>query len=187
MKLRILALAGLLAVASLFPCCTMPSWVSEAETIAKVALPIVEGIAGVVGAGPAVTQVVNDIELIISLLDQYQATPAAGTLAQIQAALNTVNADIAQILPAAHIQNAATQSKVEAILQLVSSEFSSIASLLPASAAGPSATGAKPAIANPAGKLPFTAKQFKSQYNKIVLAKTGDAQCDQAFQGKELK
>ena len=187
MKLRISILAGLLALATLVPSCTTPSWVSEAESIVKVALPIVEGLASVVGTGPVVTQVVNDINLIITLLDQYQATPAAGTLGQIQAALNTANADIGQILPAAHIQNAATQNKVEAILQLVTSEFSTIASLIPAPAVGALAAGPKPAMANPGGELPFTAKQFKSQYNKIVLAKTGDAACDQAFQGKELK
>jgi hypothetical protein len=173
----------LLALVLAVPACTAPSWVAEAENIAKVALPIVEGITSIVGAGPVVTQVVKDINLLITLFEQYQATPATTTLQQIQAGLTTVNADMQQILPAAHIQDAATQNKVTAIVQLVLSEFSNIASLVPeAAGSGQKAVGSKQAP-----ELPFTAKEFKAQYNKIVRTKTGDPVCDRAFEGKELK
>jgi hypothetical protein len=157
----------------------------EAEKIARVALPIVEGVASIVGvpAGSALGQVVNDLNLLISLFDKYQATPNAGTLQRIQAGLNTVNADISQILPAAHIENSATQNKVAAILELVTSEFSNVASLVPSS----STSLSQPARRAATPKLPFTAKQFKAQYNKIVTAKTGDPACDNLFAGKELK
>jgi hypothetical protein len=183
MKFRNLILAILLGVVTLSLACTPPSWVAEAENIAKVSLPIVDGIASIVGAGPTVAQIVNDINLLITLFDKYQATPSTGTLQQIQAGLTTVNADIQQILTAMHIQDAATQNKVIAILQLVASEFSNIASLVPPSTGlGALALGQK-SQAN----LPFTAKEFKAEYNKIVRAKTGDAQCDRVFAGKELK
>ncbi|MDR3675799.1 MAG: hypothetical protein P4N24_09940 [Acidobacteriota bacterium] len=192
MKFRSLTLTTLLALTMMLPSCAPPSWVAEAESIAKVALPIVQGITSIAGASPAVSQAVNDINLLITLFDKYQAAPAAGTLQQIQAGLNTANADIAQIMPAAGIKNTTTQSKVAAVLQLVTSEFSNIASLVPqASGLGvrDSGLGPKPEtrIPNPALKLPFTAKEFKAQYNRIVTARTGDAECDQAFSGKELK
>jgi hypothetical protein len=180
-----LVLGVALGAAALSSSCATPSWVVEAERIAKVALPIVEGLASIVGvsASSALGQVVNDLNLLISLFDQYQATPSATTLQQIQAGLDTVNADIGQILPAAHIKNAATQNKVAAILQLVTSEFSNIASLIPSSSASlsqPMRRAARP-------KLPFTAKQFKAQYNKIVTSSTGDPACDKLFAGKELR
>ncbi len=180
-----LVLGVMLGLVSLSSGCTTPSWVVEAERIAKVALPIVEGLASIVGvsAGSAVGQVVNDLNLVFTLFDTYQAAPSADTLQQIQAGLNTVNADIGQILPAAHVKNPATQNKVAAILQLVTSEFSNIASLIPSSSASlslPARRAARP-------KLPITAKDFKAQYNKIVTAETGDLACDRLFEGKELK
>jgi hypothetical protein len=180
-----LVLGVALGVVALSSSCATPSWVVEAERIAKVALPIVEGLASIVGvsASSALGQVVSDLNLLISLFDQYQATPSATTLQQIQAGLDTVNADIGQILPAAHIKNAATQNKVAAILELVTSEFSNIASLIPSS----SASLSQPARRAARLKLPFTAKQFRAQYNKIVTAKTGDQACDKLFAGRELK
>jgi len=193
MKFRIMILTSTLGAALMLPACTPSTWISEAESIAKVALPIVQGVASVVGAGPAVNQAASDVNLIITLFDQYQEAPATGTLQKIQAALNTANADIAQITAAAGIKNAATQSKVAAILQLVTSEFSTIASLIPKASPTPAGV-VEPAKAEAAlrgasaqGKLPFTAKEFKAQYNRIVIAKTGDAECDGAFAGKEIK
>ena len=85
--INIAMLVGLLATALILPSCTTPPWAIEAEKIAQVALPIVEGLTSIVGGGPAVTQAENDIHLLIILFDKYQATPAAGTLQQIQAAL----------------------------------------------------------------------------------------------------
>ena len=183
MKTRTLILAGLIAITSMLPSCAPPSWVGEAESIAKVALPIVQGITSIVGASPAVSQAVKDINLLITLFDKYQAAPAAGTLQQIQAGLNTANADIAQIMPAAGIKNSTTQSKVAAVLQLVTSEFSNIANLVPQA----EGNRQKTVGSMQAAKLPFTAKEFKAQYNRIVTARTGDAACDGAFAGKELK
>src|ERR1019366_7487252 len=128
--INIAMLVGLLATALILPSCTTPPWAIEAEKIAQVALPIVEGLTSIVGGGPAVTQAENDIDLLIILFDKYQATPAAGTLQQIQAALSTANADIAQIMPAAEIKNSGTQDKVAAVLQLITSEFGDIAMLI---------------------------------------------------------
>ena len=185
MKSRHVILITTLALALAVPACTLPSWVGEAESIAKVALPVVEGIASIVGGGPVVTQVVNDINLVISLLDRYQASPATGTLAEIQAGIAAVNADLQQILPAAHIQNPATQNKVAAIVELVASEFSDIASLAPQVTG--QALQPEMRIGKSAPKLPFTAKEFKAQYNRIVRTKTGNAECDKLFEGKDLK
>jgi hypothetical protein len=199
MKIKPAVLMGILAVALTLPSCTPPSWVVEAENIAKVALPIVAGLSSILGGSPVVSQVVNDINAVIALFDDYQKQPSATTLEKIQAGITAVNADLAQILPAARIQNAATQNKVTAILQLVSSEFSQIASLVPAesqsgvrspksevgvpeSGVGIPESGGKKQVA----RLPFSAKEFKGQYNKIVRSKTGDPGCDAAFAGKEL-
>jgi hypothetical protein len=147
----------------------------EAEKIAQVALPIVEGITTIVGVGPGIVQVETDINLLIALFEKYQATPDAGTLQQIQAGLNTANADIALIMPAAGIKSSATQDKVAAIVELVASEFSNIASLIPASSAPtpansePKAVGSRQKAASSKSALPsLSAKDFKKKYNEIV-------------------
>jgi hypothetical protein len=53
-----LVLGVMLGLVTLSSGCTTPSWVVEAERIAKVALPIVEGLASIVGvsAGEALAQ-----------------------------------------------------------------------------------------------------------------------------------
>jgi hypothetical protein len=173
-KLKLAIITVLLGAALAVPSCTPPSWVGEAESIAKVSLPIVEGVATIVGAGPAVTQVVNDINLLITLFESYQAEPAATTLQKIQAGLATVQADLNQIMPAAGIKDPATESKVTAILQLVSSEFQQIASLLPSPGTAPAApqtaqrkaqTSSGPSSTPAAG---LSVKDFKKQYHDIV-------------------
>jgi hypothetical protein len=170
MKLQIAVLTGVLAFVFTLPSCTPPSWVSEAESIVKVALPVVAGISSITGGGPAVTEVVNDLNILTTLFDKYQATPDAGVLADVQNGLNTVNSDLAQIMPAAHLQNSDTQNKVAAIVQLVAGEFSSITDVVaannprqkfavrsPRSAAVPRA---------PAITLDHT--KFKKQYDAII-------------------
>lgn len=169
MKLKVAVLTSILAVSLGLTSCTPPSWVTEAENIAKVALPIVEGIASIVGAGPAVTQVVNDINILINLFDKYQATPSAGALADIQNGLNAVNADLGQIMPAAHIEDSATQGKVAAIVQLVASEFSNITAVVAANNPSPKSAVKSPksnAAQTPAATLDY--KEFKKQYNTII-------------------
>jgi hypothetical protein len=188
-------LIGLLVTALILPACTTPSWAEEAEKIAQVALPIVEGITSIVGAGPAVAKVETDVNALITLFETYQATPATGTLQQIQAGLSAANADIAQIMPGVGIKNSATQNKLAAVLQLVASEFSNMASLVPANGSEPAASsgptqagaGQRTPGSATATPPPLTAKEFKVQYNRLVKTRTGDAECDRVFAGKELK
>jgi hypothetical protein len=81
-------------------------------------------------------------------------------------------------------------------LQLVTSEFSNIASLMPATGAPTpvgskqKAGGSKPIANSRVGAklaVPLSSKDFKRKYNEIVKTRTDDAECDRAFAGKELK
>jgi hypothetical protein len=183
--INIAALTTLLATALILPSCTTPPWAFEAEKIAEVALPIVQGLTTIVGGSPAVTQAENDINLLITLFDKYQATPAAGTLQQILTALSTANTDITQIMPAAGIKNSGTQDKVAAVLQLITSEFGNIATLIP-SQGTPTTSSSSLKKADSSGKeadssqptanssvttttpVALSSKKFKAKYNEIV-------------------
>lgn len=183
-----IALIALLTLASANWVCTPPSWVVQAEQITRITLPIFQTILTIVSpnAAPKVNQVTADIGVLLNLFDLYQSTPQAGTLTKIQAAINAINSDIQQIMAASHVSNPATQAKITAILQLVASEFNQIAALLPAPVIAARVSGAPPVVRK-AGKLPFTASEFKAHYNRIVTSPTGDPECDAAFKGKELK
>src|SRR6202012_256037 len=74
-----------------------------------------------------------DLQLIQSLIAAYQkadATTQPGILSQIESAIAAVQGNLQGLLAGLHIQDAATQAKVTAVIGIVLSEVQSLAAVL---------------------------------------------------------
>jgi len=180
-------------------------WIVEAEQIVAVLIPAATNIVALVAAlqGKSVSagdlktiqsagaQAGADLELIQALIAAYQKadeTEKPGILNQIQTAINTVQANLQGLLPALHIQDAATQAKVTAVVGIVLSEVQSLAAIVPvvsASAVAPT-LAAKSAARMGHPQLPLSASEFVSSYNATLSAKTGNAELDRATAGLQI-
>jgi hypothetical protein len=175
------------------------AWIGQAEEVVAALIPAATNIVALVAAlqGKSVsaadlqtiqnagTQAGADLQLIQSLITTYQtadATAQPGILNQIQTAIGAVQSNLQGLLPALHIQDAATQTKITAVVGIVQS----LAAILPL--ANPSTSPA--AIAKAAvvakKKPPLTASQFVASYNATLTAKTGNAALDKATAGLEI-
>jgi hypothetical protein len=196
------------ALAALVLCATMiltgcsTAWITEAEDIVAALIPaaanLITLIEALQGNGvsaqdlqvmqSASTQAQTDLQLINTLVTQYQqATDAAmqaSLLAQIQTAITTVQSNLSTLLPALHITDPATQAKVTAVIGLILSEVQSLEAILPAvQPAVTSGGSAAKASAKPKTTKvtpPLSASQFRASYNAIMTAKTGNAKLDGA-------
>jgi|HubBroStandDraft_1064217.scaffolds.fasta_scaffold01278_13 hypothetical protein len=196
------------------------AWITEAEEVVAALIPAAANIIALVAAlgGNSVsatdlqtiqnagTQAGADLQLIQSLITAYQtadATAKPGILNQIQAAINAVQANLQGLLPALHIQDAATQAKITAVVGIVLSEVESLAAVVPVvNASGetptPSARDARSgqalAAKNAAGmghpqvkkQPPLTASEFVKSYNATLTAKTGNADLDRVTAGLKI-
>jgi hypothetical protein len=203
------------AVVAVVLCMTMAfvgcstAWIQEAEEIVAALIPaagnIVALVAAVQGKGVSANdmqmiqnagaQAGADLQLIQSLITAYEkadATAQPGILNQIESAIAAVQAQLQGLLPALHIQDAATQAKVTAVIGIVLSEVESLAAVVPtikntsqtSNLAAPSA--ARVGHASGAVKAPLTASEFVSSYNATLTAKTGNAALDRATAGLKL-
>jgi hypothetical protein len=182
------------------------NWVQEAEQIVAAMIPaaanlvtliaILEGktvtaedLAMVQSAG---TQAGADLQLIQSLIAAYdKADDAArpGILNQIQSAVNAAQANLQGLLPALHIKDAATQTKVAAVVGILLSEVQSLAAVVPG--AGVVAQAKNPHFSQKQGevghpKAPLSAREFVKSYNATLTAKTGNAGLDEATSGLQI-
>lgn len=157
-RLSVLVLATCLTAA-----CVLPNWVSQAETIAEESIPIVAGIAAIVspGAAPLITRISAGLSVLFGQLDAYKKNQSAATLAQIQAQLAALNADLQSLNAAGNIQDPKSQQEVQQILTLLIQEFQGIAAN-----AGPPTKGI--AGVKRRAVLPISEKDFRSRYNSIV-------------------
>jgi hypothetical protein len=188
------------------------AWIAEAEQIVAALIPAAANLVALVAAlqGTTVTaadlqtiqnagtQAGADLQLIQSLINAYQQADAAarpGILNQIQSAINAVQSNLQGLLPALHIKDAATQTKITAVVGIVLSEVESLAAVVPViqgAGAGSqtySMVGSRivsPIFAQQARKngassfvkAPLTAREFVESYNATMTAKTGNAGLD---------
>ncbi len=193
-------------------------WVVEAEQIVAALIPAATNIVALVAAmqGKSVsagdlntiqsagTQAGADLQLIQALIGAYQKadeTAKPGILNQIQTAITAAQANLQGLLPALHIQDAATQAKVTAMVGIVLSEVQSLAALVPVVSARagsltptPSARdgrsgqalAAKSAARMGHPQLPLSAGEFVSSYNATLSAKTGNSELDRATAGLQI-
>jgi len=135
------------------------------------------------------TQAGADLQLIESLITAYQtadATAKPGILNQIQTAINTVQANLQGLLPALHIQDAATQAKITAVVGIVLSEVESLAAIVPLVSANASTAAMARAAAQTKKQPPLTASEFVKSYNATLTAKTGNANLDRVTAGLKI-
>jgi hypothetical protein len=196
------ALAALVLCATMILTACSTAWITEAEEIVAALIPaaanlltLIEALQGngvsaqdLQAMQSASTQAQTDLQLINTLVTQYQQATDAATqatlLAQIQTAITTVQSNLSGLLPALHITDPATQAKVTAVIGLILSEVQSLEAILPA--VQPAVTSSTPAAkANAKSKTakvkpPLSASQFRASYNAIMTAKTGNAKLDGA-------
>jgi hypothetical protein len=179
------------------------SWTSEAEQIVAALIPAATNIVALVAAleGKGVSaadlqtiqaagsQAGADLQLIQSLITAYQQADAAtkpGILNQIQSAINAVQANLQGLLPALHIKDVATQTKITAVVGILLSEVQSLAAIVPLVNPNASAAMMATAAAQTKKQPPLTASEFVASYNSTLTAKTGNADLDRATAGLKI-
>lgn len=171
------------------------AWIGQAEQIAGALIPAVSNVLALVATlegnsvsaedaqsiQTATTEAGADLQLIQSLLTQYESADAsaqAGILNRIDAAVESTQANLNGILPALHIQDPATRAKVTAMVGIVLSEIEALAAEVRVSSPPTAAQGK--AMAMTPHRAPLSAGEFVSAYNAAMKAKTGNAALDRA-------
>lgn len=178
------------------------AWIGEAEQIVAALIPGIANLLTLVTAlqgrdvpagdlqtmQSAGSQAEADLELIKSLIAQYQKAEAAeqpGLLNQIQGEVSTVQSNLSEVLPALHIKDAATQEKLTAVVGVLLAEVESVAAILPRTSQASPRT-ARMLASSEQIKAPLTAKEFIGSYNKTMAAKTGEAELDRTTSGLKI-
>jgi hypothetical protein len=180
------------------------AWIGQAEEIVAALIPaaanIVTLVAALEGKGvstadlqaiqSAGAQAGSDLQLIQSLIAAYEKADASmqpGILNQIQTAIGTVQSNLQNLLPALHIKDVATQTKITAVVGILLSEVQSLAAVLPLVKGQGSMT---PLLAknarNGAPRAPLSAREFVESYNATMTAKTGNAALDRTTAGLKI-
>jgi hypothetical protein len=179
------------------------SWIAEAEQVVAALIPAAANIIALVAAlqGKSVsaadlqtiqnagTQAGADLQLIRSLITAYQtadATAKPGILNQIQVAINAVEANLQGLLAGLHIKDAATQTKITAVIGIVLSEVQSLAAIVPLVDPNASAAMIGQAVKQTKKQPPLSASEFVKSYNATLTAKTGNAELDRAAEGLKI-
>ena len=105
------------------------------------------------------SQASRDLNLLLTLYNEYKANPNATTIGKIQAAVNTMNQRLPALLESAHISNPLLTARVSAAVNLILSAVNNFAALIPSSGS----VRARKAI----GPLPTTS-DLKRQWNQQV-------------------
>lgn len=188
-----LVLIPVLCAALIAGACGVAQWVKLAQEILPVVLPMVTNLVTAVGLleGKTVSaqdmatitrsanQVSSDLNLAGQLINQYQSSPNATTIAKLNTMLTEINTNLNALLPALHISDPATVQKISAVVTLISTEVNSVEQILPSLSTG------KPTL--PMGALPLNANALKKQYNQIVSQPTASPDVNQAFAGAVLQ
>ena len=175
-------------------------WVGEAEAIVSVMIPATSNVVALVAAlqgkdvsagdlqmiQSAGSQVGTDLQLIEALIAAYEKadeTARPGILEKIQSGIASVQMNLQGLLQGLHIKDAATQTKVTAVIGILLSEVQSLQALIPlVKNQGPGIRGRGP------GKISvhLSASEFVSSYNATLAAKTGSAAVDRLTEGLKI-
>lgn len=104
-------------------------------------------------------QTSRDLNLLLTLYNEYKANPNATALAKIQSAIEVINQHLPALLESAHIANPLLNARVTAAVNLILATVNNFAALIP------SRSQVKPRRA--AGQLP-QAMDLKRQWNDQV-------------------
>jgi hypothetical protein len=175
------------------------AWMGEAEQIVAALIPglanLVTLVATLQGKNVSAAdlqtiqnagaQARADLQLLQSLISQYEkgdASAQPGLLSQIQVAISAVQSSLNGLLPALHIEDAATQAKITAVIGILLSEVESVAAIVPLVNASPGIM----TLAQIKKRPPLTAGEFVDSYNATMTAKTGNAELDRAAAGMKI-
>lgn len=167
--------------------CGPLTWLSDALQILPIAGSMLASVLTLIGAltGSTVeTAIAAKVSAIISkamagitdletIINEYKANPSTTLLGSIEEGTQAVIDKITQLLTDTGITDAATQSKVTAILNLFLTEVKAFATLLPALnvSSGQTLTVT----------VPMTSKQAKAAFNTIIATPTGSPAVDAAL------
>ena len=188
-------------------------WIGEAEQIVAALIPAASNIVALVAAleGKSVSatdlqtiqsagaQAGADLQLIQSLIAAYQKADAEakpGILNQIQSAIGMVQGNLSGMLKGLHIKDAATQTKITAVVGLVLAEVQSLAAIVPVVTGAPTTVAiAKDQSPHPVAhnatrvghpRAPLSANEFVQSYNSTLIAKTGNEELDRVTAGLQI-
>jgi len=106
-------------------------------------------------------QASRDLNLLLTLYNEYKDSPNATTLAKIQSAIGLINQHLPALLESAHISNALLKTRVTIAVNLILATVNNFAALIP------SHTQVKPRVA--VDRLPV-ASELKRQWNEQVCS-----------------
>jgi len=106
-------------------------------------------------------QASRDLNLLLTLYNEYKANPNAATLSKIQTGITGINQHLPALLESAHISNPLLSSRVTAAVNLILVTVNNFAALIPSSGQ----VRARKAI----GPLPSTS-DLRRQWNQQVCA-----------------
>ena len=152
--------------------CVVPNWVTVAEGVAKVAVPIAASLVTVVdpAVAPQATQVQQAFSALLATLDTFKATPTTDNRSAVIAAFGAVNQNVDALVAAAQIKNPATETKVKAVIALLTEAVAAISAQIPVQVSAHVAGVQKVQVTRAVPSL--TGDDLKKAYNKIVK---GDA------------
>ncbi len=103
----------------------------------------------------------RDLNLLLTLYNEYKANPNTTTIAKIQSAIADVNQHLPALLESAHISNPLLTARVTAAVNLILVTVNNFAALMPSSGQVKARKALSP--------LP-TASQLKQEWNRQVCA-----------------
>jgi hypothetical protein len=181
---HLVAGAALAATAVSVEGCAAPNWINVAladlPTILNIASTVAQIVADALGGGaltPAIAAIIAAataainiaIPVIQKLIADYQATPNASILANIKTALLDVQANLSQILDAAHILNPALRATITTAMGLAIGVVTAILSLLPPPAVA-GALKAQTTAQTGWAKDPTSAANIDAQFKAFLVA-----------------
>jgi hypothetical protein len=159
------------------------AWVTTLDTILAAAAPALVNILQIVALAqghPLNTnlqaKINTDAGLIKTLaLDFSNASSGAapGVCKQLQAAVNTYSGDQQMVLQLAQVSDAKTQTKITMLVDLVAGTVSAITAAIPSCQ---QTTAFRSLKATP----PYNVSNFVADYNRVLVAPTGNADVDAA-------
>ena len=178
------------------------AWIGEAEQVVAALIPGVANLVTLVAAleGKTVSaadlqtiqnagaQAGADLQLLQSLIAAYDKADAMakpGILNQIQSAVEAVQGNLEGLLPALHIKDAATQTKVTAVVGVLLSEVQSLVAVVPMAKNQLSAASGQLSVKS-SPKPPLSTNEFVASYNATMTAKTGNADLDRTTSGLKI-
>jgi len=185
-------LMGIMAVvpAMALSGCTSAQWVATLDTILAQAAPALVNVYSIIQIAENkpvdaafVAKINQDAATVKALSADFAAASAAAAptaCAQLQAAISVYSQDQAEVMALLQVSNPAVQSKVGALVILISGVVVEVLALIPAckTAAGRASLEAQ--------GVPLPLKQFVQSYNNVLVVPTGNAAVDSFTKSHKL-